>query len=214
MRKYRFMTLVCGLSLLAALWGSPIYAQDDPHPPAPDSAAETTAPPAAPEATDNPVAPEGENGAAVEVPGVANAEPDVAVVVVEKAPAGEPPTALAKLTTEVMNILIPAFLTLIGLLVAWVLNWVRKKFHLNVSDAQIDAWSKLAEKAANRGAEWARAKAKAATDGKKIPGPEVLEVAVDWAIEMGRVFKLPEMGREKLIGLIEGHLFTEREESV
>jgi len=197
-RKYKFVKLVCGLSLIAALWSSPAYGQDDP----------VTADPVIDTTSAEAVAP----APVVEAPAVA--EPTPAVVVVEEAKASVPPTALSKLTTEVMNILVPALLTLIGLLVAWVLNWVRKKFHLNVSDAQINAWSKLAEKAANRGAEWARNKAKTATEGVKVPGPDVLEVAVDWAVEMGRVFKLPEMGREKLIGLIESHLFVERTDSV
>lgn len=122
------------------------------------------------------------------------------------------PTALSKLSSEVLNILVPVFLLLIGLLVTWILNWVRKKFKLDVTDQQIASWVSLADKAANRGAEWARNKAIELTEGKTVPGPEVLEVAVNWAIEMGIAFNLPEMGREKLIGLIESNLYARRED--
>lgn len=122
------------------------------------------------------------------------------------------PTALSNLSAELMNILVPVFVSLIGALAAFLLNWVRKKFKLNVSDHQIAAWAGIAEKAANRGGEWARNKAKEATEDKKVPGPEVLEIATDWAVEMGVHFNLPEMGREKLIGLIESHLHAKRED--
>jgi hypothetical protein len=136
----------------------------------------------------------------------------------EVAPAPAPaadataPTALSNLSAELMNILIPVFVSLIGALAAFLLNWVRKKFKLNVSDHQIAAWAGIAEKAANRGGEWARNKAKEATEDKKVPGPEVLEIATNWAVEMGVHFNLPEMGREKLIGLIESHLHAKRED--
>lgn len=120
------------------------------------------------------------------------------------------PTAISKLVNELMNVLIPAFITLIGLLATFILNWIRKKFKLNVSDHQISSWSTVAEKAAHRAAEWARNKSKQMTDGKKVPGPEVLDVAVDWAVEMGKAFKLPDIGREKLIGLIESRLHVKR----
>lgn len=142
------------------------------------------------------------------VAAVVAADPAPAAIVA--APASAKETALSKLSTEVLNILIPAFLALIGFLVTWILNKVRKKLHLNVSDQQVEAWAKIADKAAARGGEWARNKAKDATDGKTIPGPEVLEVAVDWAVEMGRAFNLPEMGREKLVGLIESNLHSKR----
>ena len=153
-------------------------------------------------------------GPAISVPATAVTEtPEASAVAPEKAEApkeGVKQTALSKLSEELMDIFIPAFLALISSLVAFLLNWVRKKFKLNVSNDQIDIWAKVAEKAAARGAEWARNKAKDLTEGEKVPGPEVLEVAVDWAVEMGKTFKLPEMGREKLIGLIESHLHNKR----
>lgn len=119
-------------------------------------------------------------------------------------------TALDNLSSELLNILIPAFVALIGAIAASLLNWIRRKFKVNVSNDQIAQWSAIAEKAADRGGEWARNKAKDLTDGKRIPGPEILEVATNWAIEMGQHFNLPEMGREKLMGLIEGHLHSVR----
>jgi hypothetical protein len=195
------LVLLCGLSF-------PAFAQDPPADPpattetapAPDT---TPAPDPKPEDKPKADAPEKENG---------DAEPDASNPPAADEPAKDDAkqTALSKLSEELMNILIPAFVTLIGLLVTFILNWVRRKFKLNVSDAQIASWAVLAEKAANRGAEWARNKAKDLTDDKTVPGPEILEVAVDWAVEMGKSLKLPEMGREKLIGLIEGHLATKR----
>lgn len=196
-------------ALLLCLGVAPTFAQDTPPtdvPTAETAAAPEAAP--APEAAAAATSPERENGDDVASDGNAStAAPKPAI-----APAMEEvkQTALAKLSEELLNILIPAFVTLIGLLVTLILNWVRKKFKLNVSDSQISTWSVLAEKAANRGAEWARNKAKDLTDGKTVPGPEILEVAVDWAVEMGKSLKLPEMGREKLIGLIEGHLAVKR----
>ena len=113
-------------------------------------------------------------------------------------PVAEPRTALDNFSSEILNILIPGFLAFIGFLVTWILNKVRVKLHLTVSDQQIDSWARLAERAAGRGAEWARNQVKDLTEDEKIPGPDILEVAVNWATEMGKTFKLPEMGREKL----------------
>jgi hypothetical protein len=141
-------------------------------------------------------------------PDPAPAADPIPAEVPDPAPAAQ--TSLEKLSAELMNILVPTFVSLIGALCALLLNWVRRRFKLNVSDQQIDAWQKLAEKAAARGAEWARNKAKGLAEGKTVPGPEVLEVAANWAIEMGKTFNLPEMGREKLEGLIEAHLSVKR----
>lgn len=119
-------------------------------------------------------------------------------------------TAITNATTEILNILIPTFVTLIGALATWILAKVKQKFHLDVSEKTSAAWTELARKAALRGGEWARKKAKDATDGKKIPGGEVMDVAENWAIEMAKQQKLPAMAREKLEGLIEAHLFESR----
>lgn len=120
------------------------------------------------------------------------------------------PTALSRFTTELLELLIPIFVTTIGAMATWVLYKVKEKFHINISDAVATQWGDLAEKAALRGAEYARSKAKDLTDGKKIPGPEVLEVAANWAIDMGNSLKLPQLASDKLRGLIEAHLFKLR----
>lgn len=122
------------------------------------------------------------------------------------------PTALDRLSTEVLNVLIPVFVAFIGGLATWVLVKVQKKLGIEVGDKASDAWAGLARRAALRGAEWARKKAKELTDGEKIPGPDVLETAANWAIDMGVAFKLPEIGRKKLEGLIEAELFQLRKE--
>lgn len=122
------------------------------------------------------------------------------------------PTALEKFTTEVMNVLVPVFVMFIGGLATWILNLFRKKTGIQIGDAQIAAWSGLARKSALRGAEWARKKAKESTDGRRIPGPEVLEVAANFAVEMGIQANLPTMGRAKLEALIEAELFELRRE--
>jgi hypothetical protein len=200
----RFM-LACILGLAMA-FASTGYAQDVEGEPAPAAVVEEGAV-SAPETAPVP-APVAETPVA-EAP----AEMPAAEIPTEEAVVAEPEaeeTALSKLSAEILNILIPAFLLLIGFLVTWILNKVRAKLHLDVSDKQIASWADIANKAALRGSEWARNKAKDLTDDKTIPGPEVLEVAVDWAVEMGRAFKLPEIGREKLVGLIEGHLNTDR----
>ena len=198
--------LLAPLALVAVL-ALPAFAQDAPASnPAPAVVVDAATAPvtdAAPttEAVENVEPSEGKNGAH---------EPVESITPKVEEPAE--PGALSKLTSDLMDVLIPAFVTLIGLLVTWLLNLVRKKTKLDVSDKQIASWAELAKKGANRGAEWARNKAKSLTDGKKVPGPEVLDVAVNWAVDMGRAFKLPEIGREKLVGLIEAHLFEKRED--
>lgn len=123
-----------------------------------------------------------------------------------------PPTALQALTDQVLSILIPAFVTAIGTVATWLLIKLKNKLHLDVSDKTMAAWSGLAERAALRGAEWARQKAKELTDGKKLPGGEVMDVAVNWALQMAEQQKLPVMAREKLVGLIEAQLFKLRQQ--
>lgn len=122
-------------------------------------------------------------------------------------------TSIAKIVNELMNALIPVFVMIIGGLGTLLLNKVRQKFNLKVSDEQIQSWSMIAEKAAHRGGEWARKKANAAADGKAMPGPEIMEVAANWAVDLGKQFKLPQMGREKLEALIEAELFKLRGDS-
>lgn len=122
----------------------------------------------------------------------------------------ESQTALAKLSAEIFDMLFPVFKMLLLGLATLLLIWVRKKYKLDVSDRIIKQWSSIADKAADRGGEWVRNKTKSFTDGRKIPGPEILEVAVDWAITAGRAYGLPAMGREKLIGLIESRLHAKR----
>lgn len=121
-------------------------------------------------------------------------------------------TALSNLSAEIMNVLVPVFVAFIGGLATWLLHKVQKKFHIDVGEKTAEAWERLARKAALRGGEWARKKAKALTDGKKIPGNEVMEVAANWAIEMAKQQKLPALAREKLEGLIEAQLFDLRRE--
>lgn len=119
-------------------------------------------------------------------------------------------TAIHSATAEIMNIMVPVFVALIGALATWILAKVKQKFHLDVSEKTTHAWNALASQAAARAGEWARKKALAAGDGKKIPGGEVMDVAANWAIEMAKQQKLPEMARAKLEGLIEAQLFRTR----
>jgi len=119
-------------------------------------------------------------------------------------------TAIASATQEVMNILVPLFVSIVGALAAWILSKVRQKLNLDIGEKASAAWDDLARKAALRGAEWARKKSKDLTEGKKLPGGEVMEVAATWAIEMAKQQGLPELARAKLEGLIESRLFEIR----
>lgn len=130
-------------------------------------------------------------------------------VVVAPAPAQ---TGLEALRDQLLAILIPTFVLFIGALATAALSKVKKKLGLDVSEKVADQWRSLAQSAAMRGAEWARKKAKAATDGKKVPGPEVLDVAVNWATDMAVHQGLPELARAKLEGLIEAELFKLRQQ--
>lgn len=139
------------------------------------------------------------------MPGVAFADDAV--------PAGpaEAPTALHNFYNQVMDILIPVFVSFVGALGVWILTKIKAKFHLEVSDKTMTQWKDLAQSAAYRGAEWARAKGKTLVEGKKIPGGDVMDVAANWAMQMAEQQKLPAMAREKLIGLIESELFKIRQ---
>lgn len=128
-------------------------------------------------------------------------------------PAFAAETALGRLSDEVFTILTPIFVAAIGALAVWALALLKKKLGIGVSDATAASWANLARKAALRGAEYARAKAKGLTDGKKVPGPEVLEVSANWAIDVAKSAGLPEMARKSLEGLIESELFKLRLEN-
>jgi hypothetical protein len=119
-------------------------------------------------------------------------------------------TAIQSATSEIMGVLIPVFVALVGAFATWILRKVQQKLHIDVGDKTAAAWDELARKAALRGGEWARKKSKELTEGKKLPGGEVMEVAATWAIEMAKQQKLPAMARSKLEGLIEAHLFELR----
>ena len=121
-------------------------------------------------------------------------------------------TAIQSATSASMGLLIPVFVALVGAFATWILRKVQQKLHIDVGDKTAAAWDEIARKAALRGGEWARKKSKDLTDGKKLPGGEVMEVAAGWAVEMAKQQKLPEMARNKLEGLIEAHLFELREQ--
>ena len=118
--------------------------------------------------------------------------------------------SLARLSNDVMAVLVPVFVSAVGLVATWALHKLRQKLHLQVSDQTLDAWAALAQKAALRGAEWARNEAKDRTEGKNIPGPEILQVATNWALEMAEAMKLPELARKKVEGFIEAELHSIR----
>lgn len=121
-------------------------------------------------------------------------------------------TGIERLSDQLLAVLLPVFVTFIGGLALLLLNKLKKKFGLDVSDKTTEQWAALARSAAQRGAEWARKKAKEELAGKKVPGPEVLDVAVNWATEMAVWQGLPELARSKLEGLIEAELFKLRQE--
>jgi hypothetical protein len=189
------------LVLAIGVLGSPAtsFAQNDAGATAPVAAVEP-APVAAPE------------------PAVEPAPALVAEVAEVSTPAVAEPaatkTSLDKLSSEIMNILVPVFVTLIGGLAAAFLAWVRKKAKLDVSDKQINQWSMVAEMAAGRAGEWARNKTKELAEGKTLPGPEILEVGVNWGLDYGIAHGLPDIGREKLEGLIESKLHFKRPASL
>lgn len=141
------------------------------------------------------------------------AEPDPAPPSTEPTPAPEvPQTGLEALRDQILAVLIPTFVLFIGGLAVLILRKVSSKLGLDLSDKVMQQWGELARQAALRGAEYARKKLKDATDGKKVPGPEVLDVAVNWATQMAIAQGLPVLAREKLEGLIEAHLFELRRE--
>ena len=119
-------------------------------------------------------------------------------------------TSLDKLSSEILNIIIPTLVAIIGALATMLLGWINKKAKLDVSDKQISQWSMVAELAAGRAGEWGRNKLKTLTEGQTIPGPEILEVGVNWTIDYGVAHGLPGMGRKKLEGLIESKLHSRR----
>ncbi len=119
-------------------------------------------------------------------------------------------TALQNLSDQIMAILLPVVVAAVGLFATWLLAKIKSKFHIDVADSTAAAWSKLAQDSAMRAGEWALQKTKTLEDGKTLPGGDVMEVALNWAIQMAEQMKLPEMAREKLVGLIEAELFKLR----
>ena len=203
-RALRNSFLALALGPLLVLGVAPAFAQSlepaDAGAIAPADTPVEASPAPAPAASPAPVVP-----ADPPAPTIGSASPAPTV------PVG-PQTSLERLVDTVATVVLPAFSALIMGLVALLLNWLRRRFKLQVSDQQIDAWAKIATESADRAAEWARAKAKSAAEGKKVPGPDVLDVAVNWGLDMGETMKLPQLGREKLIGLIEAQLFKGRKE--
>jgi hypothetical protein len=138
------------------------------------------------------------------------------IVGTPKAPAATPTvpapekTSLSKFSDALMDMLIPAFSTLILGLFSLLLLWGKKKLKLDVSDKGLASWTEVAKLAVDRGAEWSRNKVKKLVEGQKVPGPEVLDVAVNWATDLGVSMGLPAIGRAKLEGLIESELSKRR----
>lgn len=119
-------------------------------------------------------------------------------------------TALQNLTDQIMAVLAPVLVTAVGLVATAILMKLKAKLHLDIADKTMESWSALAGNAAMRAAEWARQKAKTLEGDKKLPGGDVMEVAVNWALQMAEQQKLPQLAREKLVGLIEAELFKLR----
>lgn len=154
-------------------------------------------------------APPASTPAAAPAAAVTDATPPGSTPTIVVAPAPKQ-TGLEALRDQLLAILIPTFVLFVGALATAALAKFKKKLGLDVSEKVADQWRALAQNAALRGAEWARKKAKEMTDGKKVPGPEVLDVAVNWATDMAVHQGLPVLARAKLEGLIEAELFKLR----
>ena len=144
---------------------------------------------------------------------VAASQPVVLVAPVAVPVAAAGGTALQRLSSDIMAVLEPVFVALVGALAVWLLSLLKKKLGIKVSDETASAWSNLAKKAALRGAEWARQEAKKLVGDAKVPGPAILDTALGWAVDMGEKMGLPEMLKSTLTGLIESELFKLRLEN-
>lgn len=122
----------------------------------------------------------------------------------------EAPTAAARFADQMFEIVTPIFVTVISTLASWVLWKARQRFGFQISESTQQQWDNIAEKAALRGAEWARQQAK--TTGRKVKGPAVLEVAANWAIDIAKDTKLPARGRDVVNGLVEAQLYKLRQQ--
>lgn len=115
---------------------------------------------------------------------------------------------LRQLMDQLLAVLTPFVVAVVGLMTTWVLKKLRDRLHLQVSDAQMTSWTQLAEQAALRGAEYARKVTRG--ESRKPTGDEVLGVAVEWAADMALKSGLPAMSPERLKGLIESQLYRMR----
>jgi hypothetical protein len=190
-----------GSLFLISLMGQPAAAADAGQPDV------TEVQPATTPAVEPAPAPDSSPASTMTVTTLAPTQPTLTVT-----PQPSPQTGLEAFRDQVLAILLPIFVLFIGALATAALAKAKKKLGLEVSEKTTDQWGALARSAALRGAEWARKKAKELTDGKKVPGPEVLDVAVNWATDMAVHQGLPELARAKLEGLIEAELFQLRRE--
>ena len=143
----------------------------------------------------------------------AKAALDVSSAMVEETVAASvPDTGLEKATTTLLDIVLPVAVMFTTGLAGWLMTKIAQLLGLKVKDEHAIQWSNLARRGALRAAEWARNKAKEATDGKKVPGNEVLDVALGFVTGMAEQFKLPGMARTQLEGMIEAELFQLRRE--
>lgn len=144
------------------------------------------------------------------------AGPEASVQADHRAPTATPAvtsrTSLDTLSSEILNILIPLFVTAIGVLATMLLAWVGKKAKIDINEKRMHQWSMIAQMAAGRAGEWARNKAKHLTEDETVPGPDMLEVGVSWGLEYGIAHGLPDIGRKKLEGLLESSLYFDRNE--
>lgn len=122
-------------------------------------------------------------------------------------------TSLDVLSSEILNILIPSFISAIGILATMLLAWIGKKAKIDISEKRMSQWQGIAQLAAGRAGEWGRNELKKVTEGKTIPGPDILEVGVNWGLEYGIAHGLPDIGRRKFEGLLESFLHFDRIEN-
>lgn len=121
-------------------------------------------------------------------------------------------TGLQSLEQAVMAILVPVVVAAASSLGLWIMNKLRQKLHLQVSDAQISQWNAILQHAVLRGAEYARNEADKLVEGKKVPGGQVMDAAVAFAVAAAESAGLPEKARSEIEGWIEGHLNATRRE--
>jgi hypothetical protein len=116
------------------------------------------------------------------------------------------PTALSRISQGIVELITPIVISAVGVIASWLLWKLKQKTGIQISDATQASWESIATNAVLRAAEWAKNEADKLVGSTTVPGPAILETAVNWAITAASSMGLPEKAKAEVEGLVEAQL--------